>query len=1040
MDFSPSLSPHHQGVASPTSTHHDGDSIPASQAFAHPQKTAFLPLLSNRSSSTCGEQGTDVASISSHPLSPGSFEDGAGVPTRSPRMMQRESAPVDASSFTSSGLRSQLEEESAHGVPCSSSAPSAPPRQGLPQPGLRGSRDSVAALLGFASSAGETYGSEGRRRSRANEDEGAGMPQPRRAAAGAGGSRYTGREREEAACCEDAAASASLYRQRQQGHQNLFRVGGEATRVVCTRSRPAGRGETQERRSGGTNGGIPREEHLGAEHTEPLPSGRVSAVDPSETLSEGLEPVRATSFAQETGHACDMQTCMPAGVRTELWHREEENRQERERAEKRHCDGEMRRTSRERQGGWRAPQQAEFSHEDPHSMSATGVAQSGPFSPRVTYHGALQGAPTPRQQTLHSPPVRSGASSASFRRAVPPLDYLRQLQKEHDGTNSVASSLPPSPSFPHFPFSGRSLDAGRPEPLGRFPTSSPSPSALSHQDPHRSPSAFSSRSRSSYTSSSFSPKRDERNSRVKKLDELKSSGSVLPVSAAVHAAVETAFSAASVQGMRRQALWGEEAADERGDTALHRRMNSSGGDELPFPLNQMMRRREYQNKSDDSLHGQPRALLLPQDISWQSGAANIMSSRSSLGRLRPRTSPSQLSSSSEFCGSSPSSSPSSFVSAGAGAYGPGRDLTARERSLAQFRGAGEILGSYEGAGGAESRHERRQLSDGLGARRGDDRDKPLAQPPLSVAEENERRREVQRQNPWYTDLFGRETPTASRPAAASEVRRGYEAPGDAGVQVGCWDRRTGTQRRAELQEAKTAHEQFIKAMHSDVFSSEEPSAAAQRTLERAEVARTCLLREKTEARARRLRLQEAIESGGARLFHSVTGEETNLPGANGEKLYREAAHLPCKVVELHLAGIRPDMTEDDIRRICGAVADTPRVSPTSRSAFWPSAPSTVRSPAQSPLGPAAAGGKHLGPGTGRSGDGASLNCVVKVSLVRDLLTNQCKGTGRLVLRCHESHDEDEIVRRLSAAKVFVQSRDVTVDTPQLSARGQAGRR
>ncbi|KFG42611.1 hypothetical protein TGP89_226680 [Toxoplasma gondii p89] len=41
-------------------------------------------------------------------------------------------------------------------------------------------------------------------------------------AAGAGGSRYTGREREEASLYDDPAACASLYRRRQQAHHNLF--------------------------------------------------------------------------------------------------------------------------------------------------------------------------------------------------------------------------------------------------------------------------------------------------------------------------------------------------------------------------------------------------------------------------------------------------------------------------------------------------------------------------------------------------------------------------------------------------------------------------------------------------------------------------------------------------------------------------------------------------------------------------------------------------------------------------------------------------
>ncbi|CBZ54199.1 conserved hypothetical protein [Neospora caninum Liverpool] len=844
--------------------------------------------------------------------------------------------------------------------------------------------ESVASLLGGCSGYPASRTTDGREgetwRSKRLNHADAEVSSPsnrllsgRHDAAGAGGSRYTGRECQEAGLADDPSACASLYRRRQQAHHNLFGEDEGETPVTSITGNVRGKGRFE-----------PCEEQRGEkfERRARQDMERSSVLSKTTSTTEAWSSGNGNSLDCHKTEVHSDESRAPAGVSSDGPRRDAEGLRDSEEEGKRLEDA-SRTLDEKRQ--WRAHQGGD----DGYAQSVCSrVTASGGSSPARRPDVASPGVRTLQGNT---PAARLGTGATPSRLVPPPLS----LPDYCDTDTASRGSYSPS-AFPQFP-----APAGIPPGSGRDEASERARSCTTcsvcdelRRGSPVSPSAYSCAPSVASHMSPFSPKRDERNTRVKQIEALRSTGNVLPVSEATSAAVKAA-AIASLRGTSRQALWGEEPEE-----ILERGRGRSKNEELPYPLNQMTRRRMHDGPgTGDEFRPsqQPTPRLFPQGIPWHSSAASVLSSRASHSQSHPLSG----APSSPFAGEGPSVS---------------REMTARERSLAQFHGTGEIFGR-------DSRPDRSGLSSPSSVHTTD-----AAQ---IAREETERRRELQRENPWYSDMFNRETPVSSRVATTQGAWGDAESVSGAsrvGISKGdTLDRQTSDRRRTQLLESKTAYERFVNAMQSDVFPSGDPSAAAQRHLERAERARTSLLKEKHQDQERRQRLLEAVETGGGRMFHSVTGEETNLPGAGCEKVHREAAQLPSKVVELDLFGIREDMTEERIREICAAGA---KPSP-SRGSFRISA---------LPLGEQT----HFEEARDRrqeSDTSPRLNCVMKVTLARDLLTSQCKGTGKVTLRCREGQDEEEVLRRLYAANIGVRVKQVTVDRPpQLPAKSFAHRR
>ncbi|KEP67604.1 UNVERIFIED_CONTAM: hypothetical protein HHA_226680 [Hammondia hammondi] len=764
-------------------------------------------------------------------------------------------------------------------------------------------------------------------------------------AAGAGGSRYTGRDREEAALYNDPAACASLYRRRQQAHHNLFDApeGDDSSASI----------------TGSFRGKVARPEL----RTEDIQKGRLTrefearrASDLSKTAAttEGWSSAHRSSLDWQPVDPLSDERCAPAGLRTGAG-RQQGIPRIREEAGNRREDTPLQLECANKQ--WQTHAREDADTQTGHaSGSSPGVRTLEPAAP-VSRPARLSDLSLAREYCeLDS--VSRGAFSPSA------LSHFSQRLPTKEGGEAPSERSRSCSSC----CICEELERG-----GSSPTS---------------PSAFSVAT-SVASRLAFSPKRDERNTRVKQIEALRSTGSVLPVSDATSAAVQAA-AVASLRGGRRQVLWGEEPDEQDSSSRLETQ-------ELPYPLCQMSRsrKRDGSSKAEETRSSQP-ARLLPQGIPWHSSAASVLSARSSHSQTHPLG----------FVASPRSPcSPSAFSVGGERVC---REQTARERSLAHFQGTGDLFAS-------ETR----------------DRHPPL--PPRSrttsagqtAREEAERRRELQRENPWYTDMFARETPVSSRLGTSQGVWGEESSKGTprAGISRGdTLDREAANRRRTQMLESRTAHERFVNAMQSSVLPSSYSPASSQH-LERAEQARTSLLREKHQAHERRQRLQEAVESGDGRLFHSVTAEETNLPGSGAEKVRSAASQRASKVVELDLFGVREDMTEEKLRQICVEGLERASVghAASGENAEEGNAARDMREDSDVP---------------------SRLHCVLKVSLARDLLTGQCKGTGRVTLRCHEGQsEEEEVARRLYSANIGVRLRQVTVDRPpQSSARSFASHR
>nr|PIM04108.1 hypothetical protein TGCOUG_226680 [Toxoplasma gondii COUG] len=764
-------------------------------------------------------------------------------------------------------------------------------------------------------------------------------------AAGAGGSRYTGREREEASLYDDPAACASLYRRRQQAHHNLF-DGAEGD--DCSASI-----------TGSFRGKVARpelrmEDIEKGRRTREFEARRASDLSKTASTTEGWSSPNRSSLDWQPLEPLSDERRAPAGLRSSAGRQHEIPRISEE-AESRREDTPLQLECANKHWQTHAREDADTQTRQA-SRSSPGVRTLAPAAP-VSRPARLSGLSL-AEECCEFDSASRGAFSPSA------LSHFSQRLPTKEGGEAPSERSRSCSSC----CICEELERG-----GSSPTS---------------PSAFSVAT-SVASRLAFSPKRDERNTRVKQIEALRSTGSVLPVSEAMSAAVEAA-AVASHRGARRQVLWGEEPDERDASSCLETQ-------ELPYPLSQMSRsrKRDGSNKAEETRSCQP-ARLLPQGIPWHSSAASVLSARSSHSQTHPLG----------FVASPQSPcSPSAFSVGGESVC---REQTARERSLAQFQGTGDIFAS-------ETR----------------DRHPPL--PPRShttsagqtAREEAERRRELQRENPWYTDMFARETPVSSRLGTAQGMWGEESSKGTprAGISRGdTLDREAANRRRTQMLESRTAHERFVNAMQSSVLPSSYSPASSQH-LQRAEQARTSLLREKHQDQERRQRLQEAVESGDGRLFHSVTAEETNLPGAGAEKVRNAASQRASKVVELDLSGVREDMTEEKLRQIC--VAGVQRAS----------------------VGHSASGENGEEGNVSRdmrenSGVPSRLNCVLKVSLARDLLTGQCKGTGRVTLRCYEGQrEEEEVVRRLYSANIGVRLRQVTVDRPpQSSSRSFASHR
>ncbi|PHJ23206.1 hypothetical protein CSUI_002946 [Cystoisospora suis] len=778
----------------------------------------------------------------------------------------------------------------------------------------------------------------------------------------------------------DTASIASYYRQRQMQHHNVF-SGGHRTDMregagSSMRGKETGGGERWKEGVGGVGENHqvdPRGELFSRrERADLLQPTTSSAWNSSAGRDETTSCIssRSPRFLQKERIA-NKESLPPAGVVSASWRLQEEERKNMEAYKRRQREAEeleqRKRLDRQRNierggggGGLTRERGSEQSFTDLRSPSNFSCPSS---------HFTEGGGHTPRHQSILPDtrhPQEFGPTSLSHsyvRECVPPLNL----------------DIPQGSSSPYSDQNFASANEGS------HHTNSPSsPSAPSYFEPPQKRRSGGSVADSVYADSvvsqrsrrdgetTFIPRCDDRSARVKHIEGLKSTGSVIPLSAEARSAVVRAESRAAL---------GKHTHLVDSDRPLMGDGDGQPTDDAPYPLNRMDGRNELLRRIEgDKKRGAPR--LLPQDVRWNSSAAGVLSSRSALH-------------SPHSCLGGIPSSPSSSL-----AGGGGESCTARDTMLRQNYGHPEAFECDDSASQSSARAAYRNQTRATTS---------LGDAQQVTKDYNEHRRQAQRVNPMYSDLFGRPTPDPRLDTATSDRTKTDTPSCRVGISGGdTLDRERANLRRSQLEQSKTAYERFVNAMQSDILGTTDADTPSSR-LASAHNARTCLLRDKQQSQRRREQLQQAIDEGSGRLFHMKTDEEVGLPSARLNELQQQSA--PGKTVELHLSGLGEDMTEEDIRRICTAED-----------------PSAGNRPGVGNTQLRCSGGITKAENVGRRGP---AGCVMRICLATDVLTSKCKGTGKIFLRCREGNSgEEEIVQRLLAARLGVRRGQTNVDPPR----------
>lgn len=386
----------------------------------------------------------------------------------------------------------------------------------------------------------------------------------------------------------DTASMASYYRQRQMQHHNVF-SGGHRTDmgegVGGMTGKETGGGERWKEGVGGVDQNHqmhPRGELFSrrerADLLQPTTSSAWSSFAGRDETTSCISS-RSPRFLQKERIA-NKDSLPPAGVVSASWRLQEEERKNMEAYKRRQREAEeleqRRRLDQQRNigrggGGLTRERGCEQSLTDLRSPSNFSCASS---------HFAGGGGHTPRHQSIlpdSCPPQVSGPAAlphSSVRECVPPLNlnlpqgnsgpYLHQdLASANGGAHDTSS--PSSASAPSY-----------------FEPPQKRRSGGSVADSVYAESVVSQRSRRD-GDTTFIPRCDDRSARVKHIEGLKSTGSVIPLSAEARSAVVRAESRAAL---------GKQTHLVDGDRPLMGDGDSQPAGDVPYPLNRMDGRNE----------------------------------------------------------------------------------------------------------------------------------------------------------------------------------------------------------------------------------------------------------------------------------------------------------------------------------------------------------------------------------------------------------------------------------------------------------------